>query len=76
MANMRAGKWQLGLGKSLYGRTLGLYGYGRIAKLVETYAKCFGMKVLWWASEAGRARAIADGKIIPQSREDFFHPLM
>ena len=72
MANMRAGKWQLGVGKSLYGRTLGLYGYGRIAKLVESYAECFGMKVIWWGSEAGRARAYDDGKIIPNSREDFF----
>ena len=53
MANMRAGQWQLGVGKSLNGRTLGLYGYGRIAKLVETYAECFGMKVIWWGSEAG-----------------------
>ena len=53
MANMLVGKWQLGVGKSLYGRTLGLCDYGRIAKLVETYAQCFGMKVLWWGSEAG-----------------------
>ena len=53
MANMLVGKWQLGVGKSLYGRTFGLCGYGQIAKLVETYAECFGMKVLWWGSEAG-----------------------
>ena len=72
MANMREGQWQLGVGKSLNGRTLGLYGYGRIAKLVETYAECFGMKVIWWGSEAGRARAYDDGQIIPNSREDFF----
>ena len=72
MANMRSGKWQLGVGKSLYGRTIGLYGYGRIAKLVETYAVAFGMQVLWWGSKNGRARALQDGKSIANSREVFF----
>jgi D-3-phosphoglycerate dehydrogenase len=51
---------------------LGLYGYGRIAKIVEGYAKAFGMNVIWWGSEDGRARAAADGKTIADSREAFF----
>jgi len=72
MANMQAGRWQMGVGKTLNGRTLGLYGYGRIAKAVETYATAFGMNVLWWSSEAGRARAKADGKTIASSRDAFF----
>lgn len=72
MANMQAGRWQMGVGKTLQGRTLGLYGYGRIAKTVAGYAKAFGMNVIWWSSEDGRARAIADGQAIPKSREAFF----
>ena len=72
MANMQAGGWQMGVGKTLHGRTLGLYGYGRIAKAVEGYANAFGMNVIWWSSEEGRARARADGKTVAPSREAFF----
>ncbi len=72
MAHMREGYWQLGVGKTLFGRTLGLYGYGRIAKSVETYAHAFGMKVLWWGSELGRETALRDGKRVASSRELFF----
>lgn len=72
MYNMQSGNWQMGVGKTLYGRTLGLYGYGRIAKRVETYAQAFGMNVVWWGSPDGRARAQADGKNVPPSRETFF----
>lgn len=72
MANMQAGRWQMGVGKTLQGRTLGLYGYGRIAKAVEGYAKAFGMNVIWWGSEDGRARAAADGKTVAASRAAFF----
>ncbi len=72
MANMQAGRWQMGVGKTLQGRTLGLYGYGRIAKAVERYATAFGMDVIWWSSEDGRARAAADGKTVATSRKSFF----
>ena len=72
MANMKAGRWQMGVGKTLQGRTLGLYGYGRIAKTVAGYARAFGMNVVWWSSEEGRARAVADGEIVANSREAFF----
>ena len=51
---------------------LGLYGYGRIAKAVATYAEAIGMKVQWWASESGRERAKADGAKVASSREAFF----
>lgn len=72
MASLRAGTWQIGVGQSLTGRTLGLYGYGRIAKQVAGYARAFGMEVQWWASEEGRARAAADGETLPESRQAFF----
>ena len=72
MASLQAGEWQMGVGKSIRHRTLGLYGYGKIAKAVAHYAKAFGMKVIWWSSEEGRARAMADGEMVAESREAFF----
>mgnify|MGYP001608072054 CR=1 FL=1 len=72
MASAKAGHWQAGVGKTLRGRTLGLYGYGRIAQAVAGYAEAFGAKVVWWSSEAGRARAQADGAHVAKDREAFF----
>lgn len=71
-ASLKAGKWQSGVGRTLRERTLGLYGYGRIAGAVAEYAKALGMKVQWWASEEGRARADAAGETVAPSREAFF----
>lgn len=71
-ASIRAGDWMMGVGRTLRGRTLGLYGYGRIAGAVAGYAKALGMDVQWWSSEAGRARALADGERVAESREAFF----
>ena len=71
-ASLRAGTWQMGVGRTLRGRTLGLYGYGRIANALAGYAKAMGVNVQWWGSEAGRARAAADGETVAHSREAFF----
>jgi D-3-phosphoglycerate dehydrogenase len=71
-ASIRAGDWQMGVGRTLRGRTLGLYGYGRIAQAVAGYARAIGMNVQWWASDEGRARSMADGQTIANSRADFF----
>ncbi|CTQ55972.1 D-3-phosphoglycerate dehydrogenase [Roseibium album] len=72
VSSIRHGDWQMGVGRTLRGRTLGLYGYGRIAKAVATYAEAIGMQVQWWASEAGRQRAANDGAKVANSREAFF----
>jgi D-3-phosphoglycerate dehydrogenase len=72
VASVRAGDWQMGVGRTLRGRVLGLYGYGRIAKAVAGYAEALGMQVIWWGSEAGRARALADGAQVSESRAAFF----
>lgn len=72
IASVRAGRWQASVGRSLAGRTLGLYGYGGIGRAVGNYARAFGMKVVWWASEDSRARAAADGEIVAESRNAFF----
>lgn len=72
VASIRAGNWQAAVGRTLRGRVLGLYGYGRIAKAVAGYAEAIGMQVEWWSSEDGRARAKADGVRLAASREAFF----
>jgi len=72
MAAMKAGIWQIAVGNSLRGNTLGIYGFGRIGKAVAGYGTAFGMKVLVWASEASRERARAEGYTVAESREAFF----
>jgi D-3-phosphoglycerate dehydrogenase / 2-oxoglutarate reductase len=71
-AALRRGAWQIGVGETLRGKTLGIYGYGRIGKVVAGYGHAFGMNVSVWAREAGRAQAAADGYHVAPSREDFF----
>jgi D-3-phosphoglycerate dehydrogenase len=72
MAALRAGRWQIGVGSTLRGKTLGIYGYGRIGGVVAGYGNAFGMNVTVWAREAARARAQADGYAVAASKEDFF----
>jgi len=72
MAALKAGKWQIGVGNSLRGRTLGIYGYGRIGREVAGYGKAFGMKVVVWAREGSLAKARADGYDAAAGRGAFF----
>src|SRR2546423_6097264 len=72
MAALRAGKWQIGVGSGLHGKTLGVYGYGRIGAVVAGCGKAFAMNVMIWAREASRARASADGYAAARSKEAFF----
>jgi D-3-phosphoglycerate dehydrogenase len=72
MASLRAGTWQTGVGSTLRGKTLGVYSYGRIGKVVADYANAFGMRVLIWGREATLARARAEGRVTAQSRLAFF----
>lgn len=71
-ASLKAGQWQMGIGKTLRGRTLGILGYGKISRVVAGYARAFGMNVLVWASEASRKAATEDGLDVAASREAFF----
>ncbi len=72
MVSLKAGKWQAGVGNTIRGKTLGVFGYGRIGAVVAGYGKAFGMKVLVWAREASQARARADGYAVAGSKEAFF----
>lgn len=72
MAALKEGRWQIGVGHSVRGKTLGIYGYGRIGTVVAGYGKAFGMNVLVWAREATRERARAEGWAVAPSKEAFF----
>jgi D-3-phosphoglycerate dehydrogenase / 2-oxoglutarate reductase len=72
MQSLRAGNWQVGVGSTLRGKTLGIHGYGRIGSTVAGYGKAFGMKVLVWAREASRQRAAADGYATAASKSEFY----
>jgi D-3-phosphoglycerate dehydrogenase len=58
---LRAGQWQSTMGTGLRGRTLGVWGYGKIGSLVAGYGRAFGMNVLVWGREGSLSRAGADG---------------
>ncbi len=84
ISTLKHGAWQqsgmkaasmpvnFGLGQVLRGKTLGLWGYGRIGQMVAGYGKAFGMQVMVWGSQDSRNRAVADGHIAASTREAFF----
>jgi D-3-phosphoglycerate dehydrogenase len=72
MASLKAGKWQIGVGSDVRGKTLGIFGYGRIGSVVAGYGKAFGMNVLVWAREESLKRARSDGYATARSKEGFF----
>ncbi len=84
IGNLKHGAWQqsglktasvppnFAIGMVLAGKTLGIWGYGKIGRLVAGYGVAFGMKVQVWGSEEARARAIADGHTAATSCEAFF----
>ena len=72
VASLARGSWQMGVGETLRGKTLGIYGYGRIGRVVAGYGKAFGMNVCVWAREAARTRAREDGYGVAWNKEAFF----
>jgi D-3-phosphoglycerate dehydrogenase len=72
MSALKAGKWQIGVGNTLRGKTLGIYGYGRIGSVVAGYGRAFGMEVLVWAREASLKRARDDGHAVASGKAAFF----
>jgi len=72
MASLKAGTWQIGVGNTLRDKTLGIYGYGRIGKVVAGYGKAFGMDVLVWARPDTLKQAREDGYATASSKEAFF----
>jgi D-3-phosphoglycerate dehydrogenase len=71
-AALKAGRWQVGVGSMLRGKTLGLYGWGSLSREVANYGRAFGMNVLVWAREASRDRAREEGFAVAESKVAFF----
>ena len=84
IGNLKHGAWQQSglkasgmpanfcLGTVLEGRTLGIWGYGRIGQRVAGYGKAFGMRVLVWGRAPSRERAMLDGYEVTSTREELF----
>src|SRR6266480_1436705 len=72
VAALKSGRWQTGVGSTLRGKTLGIYGYGRIGSVVAGYGESFGMNLLVWAREASLLRSQADGYPTASSKAEFF----
>jgi D-3-phosphoglycerate dehydrogenase / 2-oxoglutarate reductase len=72
MEALKTGKWQMGVGTTLRGKTLGIYGYGRIGAVVASYGRAFGMNVQVWARPQTLEAARKDGYATAASKEAFF----
>lgn len=71
VASLKAGQWQSGVGRTLRGKTLGIYGYGRIGAVVAGYGRAFGMNVVAWGREKSAERARRDGVEVAADKADF-----
>jgi D-3-phosphoglycerate dehydrogenase len=72
MRSLQSGGWQIGVGDSLRGKTLGIHGYGRIGSTVAGYGAAFGMHILVWARERSRERACSEGYEVAPSQAAFY----
>lgn len=84
ISHLKHGAWQqaglksssmpvnFGLGTVLKGKTLGIWSYGKIGKIIAGYGRAFGMRVLIWGREASREQALADGFELAANKEEFF----
>lgn len=72
MESLKAGHWQMGVGRSLRHKTIGIWSYGRLGQAVAKYASAFDMDVQVWGGEQSCAAAVADGFRKADSREAFF----
>ena len=69
---LKSGQWQNSVGTGLFGKTLGIYAYGRIGSQVAQVGKAFGMRVVCWGREGSTGKARAAGYEVATSREAFF----
>ena len=84
IGNLKHGAWQqsglkaasmppnFGIGMALRGKTLGIWGYGKIGQIVAGYGRAFGMRVLVWGRDSSRTRAATDGHEVAADRGELF----
>lgn len=53
---MQAGKWQTQVGATVHGKTIGIWGFGKIGQKIAEYARVFGATVMVWGSETSRQK--------------------
>ena len=71
-ALMKRGEWRRSFSHSLYGRTLGVFGLGKIGSLVAATGASFGMRVLAWGRDSTRDAAERAGYRVAPSQRAFF----
>lgn len=69
---MKTGYWQTNIGRRVYGKRIGIWGYGKIGKRIAQYAKVFGAEVMVWGSEKSRTAAVEDGFLAANNKAEFF----
>jgi D-3-phosphoglycerate dehydrogenase len=72
VAALKDGQWQTCVGWTLRGKILGIYGYGRIGKVLAGYGRAFGMQIVVWSRESSRAQARIDGYDVAENKESLF----
>jgi D-3-phosphoglycerate dehydrogenase len=72
MRALQEGRWQIGVGHTLRGKKLGIYGFGRIGAEVAGYGKAFGMNILVWARDASLQKARDAGYATAPTKRAFF----
>lgn len=71
-ALMKQGRWRESFSAGLHGKTLGIFGLGKIGTLIAATGASFGMKVLVWGREASQAAARKAGYAVASSKEELF----
>ena len=71
-AMMKRGEFRQSFSGSLHGRTLGIYGLGKIGALVAAVGASFGMRVLVFGRDASAAAARASGYAVAASKAELF----
>ena len=84
VSHLKHGAWQqaglksasmpanFGIGTVLKGKTLGIWGYGKIGQILASYGRAFGMRVVVWGRDASKEKAVADGFEVSSSKVEFF----
>lgn len=69
---MKTGNWQVNIGRRVYGKTIGIWGYGKIGRRIAKYADAFGAQVIIWGSDVSRQKALSDGYNTVNTKAEFF----
>ena len=69
--NMKNGDWQTSIGRTLYGKTLGIFGLGKQGKQVARFGNAFGMNVIAWSHNLTKEICDSENVTLVSSDEMF-----